>query len=460
MTKMLEFLRQILGGQNQFASGGLVLMIIGGISVYLRALPVKLWFWIIEQTTMMITVKDDDAAFDWVKEWFLEQKFLQRIRRVDLDTTLRGKGTALIPAPGRHRFWYGGRPFWVWFSRSEETKGWTPRRIESLTFRTIGRQQAFLKQFVDEIVACHENKQKASSYLYVYDEGWTYVKAYSPRSLDSVILKPGERERLIEDVETFRASRQRYRHLGVPYHRGYLLYGPPGTGKTSLVSGLAAKFGMSLYAVNLTEFNDRTLKSAINDVPQHAVILFEDIDCMKSGNRRTEQSERDRASPGGPGEGRSGRSLRRQLIGVAECVGWFSCSGKRSVCDDHQPCGIARPGAAASGTHRLQVVFGKGCGGSRRSNCIAGSFPRRLNSKPANLWRLTSSRKRWRSSKACCWDWNGSPTIWNGCLQRESRNPRVTAQQLEIQTAVIKSCIRKEVAMPVVVFCSSNSSSK
>ena len=248
---------------------------------------------------MMITVKDDDAAFDWVKEWFLEQKFLQRIRRVDLDTTLRGKGTALIPAPGRHRFWYGGRPSWVWFSRSEETKGWTPRRIESLTFRTIGRQQAFLKQFVDEIVACHENKQKASSYLYVYDEGWTYVKAYSPRSLDSVILKPGERERLIEDVEAFRASHQRYRHLGVPYHRGYLLYGPPGTGKTSLVSGLAAKFGMSLYAVNLTEFNDRTLKSAINDVPQHAVILFEDIDCMKSGNRRTEQSERDRASPGG-----------------------------------------------------------------------------------------------------------------------------------------------------------------
>jgi len=41
----------------------------------------------------------------------------------------------------------------------------------------------------------------------------------------------------------FRAARERYRTLGVPYHRGYLLYGPPGTGKTSLVSGLAAKFG-------------------------------------------------------------------------------------------------------------------------------------------------------------------------------------------------------------------------
>jgi len=300
MTKMMEFLRQVFGGQNQFASGGLLLMVIGGISVYLRALPVKLWYWIVEQTTMMISVKDDDAAFVWIKEWFLEQEFLKRIRRVDLDTTLRGQGTALIPAPGCHRFWYRGRPFWVWFSRSEDTKGWTPRRIESLTFRTIGRKQVFLKQFADEIAACHKRKVKMASYLYVYDDGWTCVQAYTPRLLDSVILKPGERERLVEDIEKFRSSRQRYRHLGVPYHRGYLLYGPPGTGKTSLVSGLAAKFGMSVYAVNLTEFNDRTLKGAINDVPQNAVILFEDIDCMKTGNRRAEPSERDRALPGAP----------------------------------------------------------------------------------------------------------------------------------------------------------------
>jgi mitochondrial chaperone BCS1 len=298
MSKILELLQRVLGGQNQFASGGLLLMVIGGISVYLRTLPMQLWHWIVEQTTMTITVKDDDAAFEWIKEWFLEQSFLQRIRRVDLDTTLRGQGTALIPAPGRHRFWYGGRPFWVWFSRSEETKGWTPRRIESLTFRTIGRKQTFVKQFVGEIVACHQRKVKTASYLYVHDDGWSWVKAYTPRLLESVILKPGERERLVGDIEKFRASRDRYRRLGVPYHRGYLLYGPPGTGKTSLVSGVAAKFGMSVYAVNLTEFTDRTLKSAINDVPQNAVILFEDIDCMKTGNRRPEQSERDRTSPG------------------------------------------------------------------------------------------------------------------------------------------------------------------
>jgi chaperone BCS1 len=285
---MLEFLKQVLSGQNQFASGGLLLMLLGSVGVFLRRLPEHLWSWLAEQTTMMITAKDDDESFVWVKEWFLEQKFLKRVRRVDLDTSLRGAEMALIPAPGRHFFWHAGLPFWVWFYRSEDTKGRGQRRVESLTFRTIGRNQAVLKRFVDEVVACHHRKATVASYLYVYDEGWNYVQAYSPRLLDSVILKPGEKEHLMQDLERFRTSRARYRQLGVPYHRGYLLYGPPGTGKTSLVSALGAKFGMCIYVVNLSELNDRSLKAAMNDVPEDSIILFEDIDCMKSGNRRPE----------------------------------------------------------------------------------------------------------------------------------------------------------------------------
>ena len=124
MSLMMHLIRLFLSGQNQFASGGLLLMIVGGIGVFLRALPGHIWAWIEEQTTLLLTVKDDDAAFVWVKEWFLEQKFLVRIRRLDLDTTLRGADLALVPAPGRHLFWRQGRPVWVWFHRSEETHGW------------------------------------------------------------------------------------------------------------------------------------------------------------------------------------------------------------------------------------------------------------------------------------------------------------------------------------------------
>jgi chaperone BCS1 len=283
---MFEMMKHILSGQNQFATGGLLLMIIGSAGAYLRSLPGEVWSWLVRQNTMMITVKDDDAAFQWVKEWFQEQAFLKRVRRVDLDTTLRGAEMALLPAPGRHLFWYEGRPFYVWIYRSEETKTRSERRVESLTFQTIGRNQAFLRRFVAEVVTCHRRKQKTVSYLYVWDDYWTSVQAYSPRLLESVILKPGEKEHLIQDMERFRASRQRYRRLGVPYHRGYLLYGPPGTGKTSLVSGLSARFGMSIYVVNLTELNDKSLKSAMNNVSESSIILFGDIDCMRASGRR------------------------------------------------------------------------------------------------------------------------------------------------------------------------------
>ena len=263
LMSMLELLKNVFTGQNQFASGGLLLMIVGGLSVYLCAVPERIWYWLVGQTTMMITVTDDDAAFVWVKEWFLEQKFLKRIRRVDLDTTMRCERIALIPAPGSHWFWYGGRPFQVWFSRSEDARERTLRRVESLTFRTLGRRRAFLEHFVDDVVRCHLKRLGVRSSLFTYNDGWDVVEGYAPRMLDSVILQPGEKEHLVQDIENFRKSKQRYARLGVPYHRGYLLYGPPGTGKTSLVSALAAKFGLSMYSVNLVDFNDRILLNAV-----------------------------------------------------------------------------------------------------------------------------------------------------------------------------------------------------
>lgn len=300
-------------------------MVIGGLGVYLRAIPLKLWFWLVDQTTMTITVKDDDAAFVWVKEWFLEQKFVTRIRSVDLDTTLRREQTALIPAEGHHWFWYHGRPFRVDSHRSEDKKGWSSPRTEWLIFRTCGRKQRFLKKFVADIVACHERSVALTSSLYVRDDDyWMRVEGYAPRSLDSVILKAGEKEGLVQDIEKFKAAQQRYRKLGVPYHRGYLFYGPPGSGKTSIVSALAGHFGISIYAINLTDFNDKSLLKAINDVPTKSLILFEDIDCMKTGRARPDEegAAKEARAPNGSTEAQD--RLGVTLSGLLNVLDGFS----------------------------------------------------------------------------------------------------------------------------------------
>jgi chaperone BCS1 len=319
---MLDLLKGMLTGQNAFASGGLLLMVIGGLSVYLRAVPEKLWYWIVGQTTMIITVKDDDAAFVWVKDWFLEQKFLARIRRVDLDTTMRSERVALIPAPGTHWFWYGGRPFVVYFYRSEDSRERRARRTESLTFRTFGRNRSFLQHFVDDVVTCHIRRLGVQSRLFAYNEGWDMVEGYAPRLLSSVILQPGEKEYLMQDIERFRNSKGRYERLGIPYHRGYLFYGPPGTGKTSVVSALAANFGLSIYSLNLGDFNDRTFMNAVNQVAPNAVLLFEDIDCMKTSKPR----ELSKTGPDGGGQ------IRGEKESVADRNG-VTLSGLLSVLD-------------------------------------------------------------------------------------------------------------------------------
>jgi chaperone BCS1 len=215
---MIEVLKHILNGQHQFASDGFLLMIVGGLGGYMRAIPQKLWGWFVGQITMMITVKDNDAAFVWVKEWFLERKFLTRIRGVDLDTALWREQLALIPAQGLHRFWYSGRTFNVEFHRSDDTRGWSTRRIEWLTFRTIGRGQSFLKKFVAEIVECHKQNVALILSLYLRDESWEKVPGYSPRLLESVILKAGDKEHMVQDIEKFKAAKERYFQLGVPYH--------------------------------------------------------------------------------------------------------------------------------------------------------------------------------------------------------------------------------------------------
>jgi chaperone BCS1 len=292
----------LLHGQNQFASGGLLLMVIGGIAAYFKGIPVAIKNFLMRQLTISMNITDDHTAFEWVQWWFQSREYSKRMRNVDAFTPVRDGGyrMGLKPAPGSHWFFYHKRPLFISFMRATEKKGYNNRREESYNLWTWGRDQKFLKNILTEIHAEFTKEYIEKPTLKCWSgSNWYTAWSYTPRPLTSVILPSGVKNSLIADIDRFKASEKWYEQMGVPYHRGYLLHGPPGTGKTSLVSGLASHYSSTVYIVKLNEMSDSKLQDAVREAGSNSMIVLEDIDCAvnKVIQKREEKDDKDSKVP-------------------------------------------------------------------------------------------------------------------------------------------------------------------
>lgn len=113
------------------------------------------------------------------------------------------------------------------------------------------------------------------------------------RPLNTVVLAPGQKEQLIDDLSTFLRQENDYARLGIPWHRGYLLHGPPGTGKTSLAKALAGHFGLDVYYIPLSDQKgDANLLGLLGRVRPRSMLLLEDIDILHASTTRDEEQGR------------------------------------------------------------------------------------------------------------------------------------------------------------------------
>ena len=133
--------------------------------------------------------------------------------------------------------------------------------------------------------AKYKSGNKWEQKIYLNRNGhWESSLSHNKRRLDTLILKKGQKERLIQDINLFISSEDWYNDRDIPYRRGYLFYGYPGTGKTSFFKGLSNLLNRHIHCLNFNEIDsDAQLIDLLKGVDYRTTILvIEDIDCLSN----------------------------------------------------------------------------------------------------------------------------------------------------------------------------------
>jgi len=246
-----------------------------------------------------------DEAYDMLISWVACQPFAQSARSslasVDLkvpggpkshaDDKASSNKKPLCYAPwnGRFYFWYKQHLLVFRRMQAQVEFGFTREEVSISCFH---RRPSVLREFLNEC-RCHYlglNQNKTSVFEHQGDK-WRPSKSRDKRHISTVILNKEVKDGLVNDISEFLnpITRGWYSRHGIPYQRGYLLYGPPGTGKSSISFSIAGWFDLDIYILNIAGISDNRLKTLFSELPQHCVVLLEDVDAASS--KRTEDTD-------------------------------------------------------------------------------------------------------------------------------------------------------------------------
>ncbi len=269
-----------------------------------------------EELLYGVALQGDDDIYADVHGWLIDQLPAER-RKMMIAKSGRRRGDDAVPqeigAPKsdfKLKLFYDGsrsqvvdiegHRIKVWVERPDISAGlgsdmdkWLQAK-ERMIFQARGVEARDAVLRVLERMTAARGEQKTTR-IFVANKygGWDRRRDMPLRSLESVVLREGQKEALVEDLASFFGHEGAYNDLGIPWHRGYFLEGPPGTGKTSLARALAVHFKMDLYYIPLAALSDDgSLLQCMNNIEPRSMLLLEDIDIVHGAR------ERDDTEPG------------------------------------------------------------------------------------------------------------------------------------------------------------------
>lgn len=238
--------------------------------------------------------------------------------------SIEGHTVKIIVDREHQKLMLGGETYRAWQA---------PDRLVFTTHGAAARDAVI--RFVEDVTDRHHSSDRTPDFLIAERwGGWERRDDLPRRSLDTVALRAGQKERLGADLEHFLAQEDRYARLGIPWHRGILLEGPPGTGKTSVAQALATHFGLDVFFVPLgTLDDDARLLQMVTAVRPRSMLVLEDVDVLHAAKHR---------DAGGDGKALSLSGLLNALDGMATPHGLVTVmtTNHPGVLDD----ALVRPG--------------------------------------------------------------------------------------------------------------------